>query len=82
VFRGTVVGNHCSNETKELIKERNNVQKLIRLSPNEKHIIQERYKKVRNRVTNQIKKDNRQFNEERIDKAGDEKEIWKLQQES
>ena len=26
----------------------------------------------------QIRKDTRQFNEERIDKAGDEKEIWKL----
>ncbi len=33
----------------------------------------ERYKKLRNRVTNQIRKDTRQFNEERIDKAGDEK---------
>ncbi len=38
----------------------------------------ERYKKLRKRVTNQIRKDTRQFNEERIDKAGDEKEIWKL----
>ncbi len=38
----------------------------------------ERYKKLRNRVKNQIRKDTRQFNEERIDKAGDEKEIWKL----
>jgi hypothetical protein len=48
------------------------------LSPNEKKINHERYKKLRNRVTNQIRKDTRQFNEERIDKAGDEKEIWKL----
>ncbi len=31
-----------TNETKELIKERNNVQKLIHLSPNEKIIIHER----------------------------------------
>ncbi len=48
------------------------------MSPNEKKINHERYKKLRNRVTNQIRKDTRQFNEERIDKAGDEKEIWKL----
>ena len=47
------------------------------MSPKEKIIIHERYKKLRNRVSNQIKKDTRQFNEERIDKAGDEKEIWK-----
>ena len=71
-----------TKETKELIKERNNVRKLIHLSPNEKIIIHERYKKLRNRVSNQIKKDTKQFYEERIDKAGDEKEIWKLQQES
>jgi hypothetical protein len=38
----------------------------------------ERYKKLCNRVTNQIRKDTKQFNEERIDKAGNEKEIWKL----
>ena len=40
--------------------------------------MQKRYKKLCNRVTNQIRKDTRQFNEERINKAGDEKEIWKL----
>jgi hypothetical protein len=67
-----------SNKTKQLIKERDKVRKLIHLSPNEKKILHERYKKLRNRVTNQIRKDTRQFNEERIDKAGDEKEIWNL----
>jgi hypothetical protein len=59
-----------SKKTKELIKERDNVRKLIHLSPNEKKINHERYKKLRNRVTNQIRKDSRQFKEERIDKAG------------
>jgi hypothetical protein len=54
---------------------RDKVRKLIHLSPNEKKILHERYKKLRNRVTNQIRKDTRQFNEERIDKAGDEKEM-------
>ena len=43
--------------------------------------MQKRYKKLCNRVTNPIRKDTRQFNEERIDKAGDEKEIWKLMSE-
>ena len=64
-----------TNETQEFIKERNNVKKLIHLSPNEKKIIHERYKTLYNRVTNQIKKNTKQFNEERIDKAGDENEI-------
>jgi hypothetical protein len=45
-----------TNETQEFIKERNNVKKLIHLSPNEKKIIHERYKTLYNRVTNQIKK--------------------------
>jgi hypothetical protein len=33
-------------------------------------------------VTNQIQKDTRHCNEERIDKAGDEKEIYKLVKKS
>jgi hypothetical protein len=45
-----------TNETQEFIKERNNVKKLIHLSPNEKKIIHERYRTLCNRVTNQIKK--------------------------
>jgi hypothetical protein len=48
------------------------------LSPNEKTIIHKRYKKLHKRAPNQIKKDTRQFYEERIDKAGDEKEVWKV----
>jgi hypothetical protein len=48
------------------------------LSPNEIKINHERYKKLSNRVTNQVRKDTGQFNEERIDKAGDEKEILKF----
>ncbi len=48
------------------------------MSPNEIKINHERYKKLCNRVTNQVRKDTGQFNEERIDKAGDEKEILKF----
>ncbi len=60
------------NKTKESIKERDDVWKLIHLSPNVK---------LSNRVSNQIQKDYRHFNETRIDKAGDEKEIWKFTDE-
>ena len=67
-----------SDKTKELIKERDGFRKSIHMSPNEKKILHDKYKKLRNRVTNQIRRDTRNFNEERIDKAGDEKEIWKL----
>ncbi len=48
------------------------------MSPNEIKINHERFKKLHNRVTNQVRKDTGQFNEERIDKAGDEKEILKF----
>ena len=41
-------------------------------------MLHEQYKKLRNRVTNQIRRDTQKHNEEKVDKAGDEKEIWKV----
>jgi len=41
-------------------------------------VLHEQYKKLHNRVTNQIRRDAQKHNEEKVDKAGDEKEIWKV----
>jgi len=67
-----------SDETKQLIRQRDDLRKSIHRSPNEKKVLHEQYKKLRNRVTNQIRRDTQQYNEEKIDKAEDEKEIWKV----
>jgi hypothetical protein len=67
-----------SDKTKQLIRQRDDLRKSMHRSPNEKKVLHEQYKKLRNRVTNQIRRDTQQHNEEKIDKAGDEKEIWKV----
>ena len=41
----------------------------------------EKYKKLRNKVNSQIRKDNIYYNNERIKKANDENEIWKVAKE-
>ena len=67
-----------TKETKELIKERDNLRKEIKRSPNEKKTIHERYKKLRNRVTNEIRMDRIRQNGERIARARREDEVWKV----
>ena len=41
----------------------------------------EKYKKLRNKVNCQIRKDNVYFNNEKIKKANDENELWKIAKE-
>ena len=67
-----------SESTKQLIKERDQIRKSIIKSPNEKKILHEKYKKIRNRVVNQIRKETKKNNEDRIEKAGSTKEMWKI----
>jgi len=67
-----------SEKTRELIKQRDDLRKSIHKSSNEKKIIHEQYKKLCNRVANQIQRDTQNHNEEKIEKARDEKEIWKV----
>ena len=67
-----------SDQTKKLIKERDQLRKSINKSPNENKILHEKYKKIRNCVINQIRKETKRNNEERIDKAGNTKEIWNI----
>ena len=67
-----------SQETKDLIKERDKARKAVQKSPDEKKVLHEKYKRLRNRTTNQIRKETIQNNGERIQKAGDENEVWKI----
>ena len=67
-----------TKETKELIKERDELRKSMKRSTNEKKVLHARYKKLRNRITNNIRRDNIHQNGERIAKAKGEDEIWKV----
>ena len=68
-----------SEITKELIKQRDRCRNNIKKCRNgEKRSMFEKYKKLRNKVNGQIRKDNIYFNNERIKKANDENEIWKV----
>jgi hypothetical protein len=67
-----------TKETKELIKERDKLRKSMKRSTNEKKVLHARYKKLRNRITNNIRRDNIHQNGERIAKAKGEDEIWKV----
>ena len=47
----------------------------MEISPDEKKVQQTKYKKLRNRVNSQLKKDNMNFNSERVKAANGETEI-------
>jgi hypothetical protein len=51
---------------------------IHKVSHQEKAVQQNKYKKLRNRVNSQLKKDNLNFNSDRIKKAKDENEVWKI----
>ena len=71
-----------SESTKEMMKKRDAARSMIKQSSgNQKQIWNEKYKKIRNAVTAQIKKDSIDFNNKRIDKANDENEVWKVAKE-
>ena len=65
--------------TIEMIKERDKIRKKIgKATKEEKKALQIEYKRIRNSVTTKIRKDTIAYNEERIEKANDENEIWKV----
>ena len=69
----------CPENTKKLIKERDKKRKQLKDAPeSERELRQKEYKKLRNSVTNRIREDNKRSNDERIEKANDENEIWKV----
>ena len=67
-----------SQETKELIKNRDQTRNAIPKSGGERHILQQKYKSLRNRVTSAIRNDTKMSNDNRIKEAGDENEVWKV----
>ena len=68
-----------SEKTKSLMKERDTTRRLIKtFSPTERIVQQLKYKKLRNKVNSQLKKDNININNERVKSADSENEIWKV----
>ena len=68
-----------SDKTRSLIKERDNARKAINKSTDmDKKVLHVKYKKLRNKVNNELKKDTRDHNNNKVDKAKDENEIWKI----
>ena len=63
---------------KKMIKERDQARADLKGSPGEKKVLHEKYKKLRNRTTKQIRKDTITTNGKRIDDANDEGEVWKV----
>ena len=68
-----------SENTRNLIKERDSTRKaLASRSSAEKSVLLIKYKKLRNKVNSELKKDVKKFNNERVDNANNENEIWKV----
>ena len=68
-----------SDTAKKLIMERDLTRKELSTSKNaEKPMLKAKYKKLRNRTIAQIRKDTIQMNGEKITKAGNERETWKI----
>ena len=66
-------------ETRKMMKERDSLRKKIGKSDEiRRKEFQEEYRKIRNAVTNKVRQDTIEFNEEKIEKAGDENELWKV----
>ena len=61
------------------MKKREDARKMVQKADNiEKIIWNEKYKKLRNMVTARIRKENYDHNNNRIDNAKDEQEVWKV----
>ena len=71
-----------SAATKELMKNRDQTRKAIKSAGNqEKLILQKKYKLLRNKVTTQIRKENIEHNNNRVEEAKTESELWKITKE-
>ncbi len=64
-----------------MIKSRDQARKAIRKAGNEKQVLQQKYKILRNRVTSALKTDTRMMNEKRAYQATNENEMWKIVKE-
>ena len=71
-----------SDKTKELMRIRDHTRNQIKNSTNqEKQILLIKYRKLRNSVTQQIRKDNYDHNNNRVENAKSESELWKITNE-
>ena len=81
----TVRSNHrfgLSESTKELMKKRDKTRCSIQAAAGkEKQVLLQQYKKLRNRVTGRIRKENIEYNDKRIVEACNEREIWNVANE-
>ena len=65
-----------SEQTRSLIKERDVSRKAVtKCSYTEKAVLHAKFKRLRNKVNSELKKDIRKFSNARVDKANDENEI-------
>lgn len=70
-----------TEEAKRLMKERDAARSQLKRSPGEKKILHEKYKRLRNRTTQQIRKDAVRANGKRIEEAKNENEVWRVVKE-
>ena len=68
-----------SDQAKKIIRERDLTRKQIKKAhTQEKPALQAKYKQLRNRAVNQIRKDMIKMNGDKISKAGSEGETWRI----
>ena len=71
-----------SDSTKELMKKRDRTRNSInKATKNGKNVLLNQYKILRNKVTSQIRKENIDFNNNRIEEAKNERELWNITNE-
>ena len=76
LMSGYIAG--LSQDTKNPITEHDAARLKIRTTPGEKWIALNKYKTLRNRVTQQIRLLVKQANDKKIDEANNESEYWKI----
>ncbi len=65
-----------------MMKSRDETRKTIKSTKNqEKRVLQSKYKQLRNKVTEQIRKENIDYNNNRVEKAENKSELWKVTKE-
>ena len=78
----TIRSNHrfgLTDSTKELMKKRDFTRGQIKsASVQQKGVLLQQYKAFRNKVTSKIRKENVDFNNNRIEKAANERELWQV----
>ena len=68
-----------SEDTKKLICKRDKTRSAIsKAESSEKPILIKKYKKLRNLINSNIRKESKAYNNARVEKAKDENEIWKV----